>query len=397
MDKLKDVKGKNILLLQGPVGLFFKKLNYQFTKAGATTYRIGLNAGDQLFSYRKNYTAYRGTPDAWEGFVKRFLKEKNIDKVFLFGDCRFYQSVVIGMAKELDIDIYVFEEGYIRPHYITLERHGVNDYSRLPRDPEFYDSLEEIEIDEPLDSTPNAILNWSIVIAYYFVAKLFHFRYRHYMHHRNYSATQEFFFGIRSLIRKLFYVPRDKKYIERIEGEMSKKYFFVPLQTHNDFQILQHSDYGSIEKFIIEVLESFARFAPDEDILMFKHHPIDRGRKHYTDFIYEQAKYLHIEKRILVLHDVHLPTCLKHAKGTVTINSTVGLSSLYHNTPTIALGRAVYDIKELTCQGMSLDDFWTNYATPDETLFQKYRQYVITQTQLNGNFYGLFPKALTYE
>jgi len=397
MNNLGKVQNTNILLLQGPVGFFFKKLNYQFTKAGATTYRIGLNAGDQLFSYRKNYTAYRGTPDDWKDFVKHFLVEKKIDKVFLFGDCRFYQSVVIYMAKELNIEIYVFEEGYIRPHYITLEKHGVNDYSRLPRDPEFYRSLKYIETEEPLDSTPNPILNWSIVIAYYFVAKLFHFRYKYYRHHRNYSAIQEFFFGIRSLIRKVFYVPRDKKYIDKIEGEISKKYFFVPLQTHNDFQILQHSEYGSIEKFIIEVLESFSKFAPQEDILMFKHHPIDRGRKHYTKFIYEQAKYLNIEKRILVLHDVHLPTCLKHAKGTITINSTVGLSSLYHNTPTITLGRAVYDIEGLTCKGMSLDDFWENYLIPDETLFQKYRYYIITQTQLNGNFYGLFPKALTYE
>ena len=77
--------------------------------------------------------------------------------------------------------------------------------------------------------------------------------------------------------------------------------------------------------------------------------------------------------------------------GTVTINSTVGLSSLFHNTPTITTGSAIYDIKGLTSEGMSLDDFWDNYVMPDKILFKKYRNYLVQTTQLNGSFYGRFP------
>jgi len=382
VNSIGSVKDKNILLLQGPVGWFFKKVGNQFIQKGANVYRIGLNAGDEFFASRKNYTAYRGKPEEWYDFILNFLKEHKIDKIFIFGDCRYYQSLAVGASDLLGVEVFVFEEGYLRPHYITLERHGVNDYSRISRDPDFYKSLKYIDIPVEKYSTPNPISNWSIVITYYFVAKLFSLRYPYYRHHRNFSAIEEFFYGTRSLIRKVIYTRRDKKYLPIIKNELSGKYFFVPLQTHNDFQILQHSGYGSIEKFIIEVLESFARNT-ENDFIVFKHHPIDRGRKNYKQFIIGQAKELSVADRVLVVHDLHLPTLLIHAKGTVTINSTVGLSSIFHGTPTITLGRAIYDIEGLTNKNMTLDEFWTKHLNPDEELANKFNQYLIQTTQLN--------------
>jgi len=393
VNKIGIIKDENILFLQGPVGFFFKKLSKQFRKNGANTFRIGLNAGDSFFSTSHNYFPYNGKPEDWETFIVSFLITHKIDKVFLFGDCRFYQSLTVAASDSLSIDVFVFEEGYLRPHYITLERHGVNDYSRISRDPAFYNRIDEVLLPKPLDSTPNPISNWSIVIAYYFVAKVFWFRYPHYVHHRNFSAIQEFFFGTRSLIRKIFYTRRDEKYLPIIKNELSENYFFVPLQTHNDFQILQHSEYGTIEKFIIEVLESFAEHTKDEYII-FKHHPIDRGRKNYTQFIMEQSLSFSLDKRVLVVHDLYLPTLLDHAKGTITINSTVGLSSILHDTATITLGKAIYDIEGLTNKSMSLKDFWTQGTKPDPILAKKFRQHLIVTTQLNGNFYGRMPSEL---
>jgi len=392
-NKIGTLSGKNILFLQGPVGFFFTKVAEQFRDRGANVFRIGLNAGDSFFSLPDYYTAYRRKPEEWSEFIAYFLTTRNIDKLFVFGDCRFYQSVAISAADKLDIEVYVFEEGYLRPHYITLEKYGVNNYSRISRDPKFYKNLEDVDIPIPKFSTPNPVCNWGIVMAYYFVAKLFKFRYPHYRHHRNFSAIQEFFFGIRSLIRKVYYTQRDKRYLSRIENELSDKYFFIPLQTHNDFQILQHSGYGTIEKFIIEVLESFAKNSKDEFII-FKHHPIDRGRKNYKKFIYEQSREFSISHRVIVLHDLHLPTLLMHAKGTVTINSTVGLSSILHDTPTITLGRAVYDIEGLTNKNIPLNNFWTHCMHPDAELARKFKQYLIQTTQLNGNFFGRMPDEL---
>ncbi|SFV75742.1 Capsular polysaccharide export system protein KpsS [hydrothermal vent metagenome] len=392
MNKIGSVQGKNILLLQGPMGNFFKKLDILLQQHNATTYKIGFNAGDSFFSNHYNYIPYRDKKENYASFISRFLKEKKIDIIFLFGDCRYYQSISIKVAKTLHIKVFVFEEGYIRPNYITMELYGVNNFSSISRDASFYQKLplkKEPEVVEVHNSRFKMIMS---AIFYYLIANIFYFRYPYYEHHRDFSAIKEAFFGIRSFVRKLIYPFYEKKYLQIIKTQLSKKYFFVPLQTHNDFQILTHSPYNSIEEFIEEVLQSFAQYSQQDDWLIFKHHPVDRGRKNYTKFITQRAKALFVDKRVIVLYDTHLPTLLKHTKGTITINSTVGLSSLYHNTPTITLGYALYDIKGLTSKGIPLKEFWHNQQKPDKDLFKKYRLFLIENTQLNGSFYGKFPK-----
>ncbi|SFV65346.1 Capsular polysaccharide export system protein KpsS [hydrothermal vent metagenome] len=390
MNSVGSVKNKNVLLLQGPMGSFFKKLDKLLKQNGATTYKIGFNAGDSFFSNHYNYIPYRDTKENYRAFIAKFLEEKKIDVIFLFGDCRYYQSISIQEAKALNIKVFVFEEGYIRPHYITMEKYGVNDFSTISRSADFYKKIQLSKEPEAVDTKNSQFKMIISAILYYLSANIFSFRYPHYEHHRDFSAVKEAFFGLRSLFRKLTYPFYEKKYLPKIKNELSDKYFFVPLQTYNDFQILTHSPYDSIEMFIVEVLDSFAKYARD-DFLIFKHHPVDRGRKNYKKFISQEAKRLNVEKRVLILFDTHLPTLLKNAKGTITINSTVGLSSLYHNTPTITLGNAIYDIEGLTCKGMKLEDFWHNQKEVDRELLQKYRLYLIKHTQLNGSFYGKFP------
>ncbi|WP_457743708.1 capsule biosynthesis protein [Sulfurimonas sp.] len=390
MNKIGSVKNKNILFLQGPMGNFFKKLDKFFRHYEAKTYKIGFNAGDSFFSNKDNYIAYRDTRENYETFIGDFLQKQKIDKIFLFGDCRFYQKVSIKVAQALDIEVFVFEEGYIRPNYITMERFGVNDFSHLSRDADFYKKVKVVRELNAVDVKSSQVCMVLSSAGYYLLSNIFKFRYPYYIHHRDFSALKEFFFGVRSFLRKLVYPIYEKKYLKTISHELSKRYFFVPLQTYNDFQVLEHSGYKSIEKFIIEVLDSFSKTDGDT-LLIFKHHPVDRGRKNYKSFILEQARYFRVCKRVLVLHDTHLPTLLKNAKGTITINSTVGLSSLYHETPTITLGNAIYDIEGLTCKGMKLDEFWSKACPPDRELFEKYRSFLIEHTQLNGSFYGRMP------
>ena len=377
------------------MGTFFKKLDQAFRKQGAQTFRIGFNMGDQFFSYKDNFTPFRGTPEEWPEFIAHFLVKNQIDKIFLFGDCRYYQHVARNIAFEQHIDVYVFEEGYIRPHYITLEKFGVNGFSHLPRDPQFYTKRPKRPVPSPKHAKNSKTKMILSATAYYALSNLFGYRYPHYVHHREFSAIKEAFYGIRGLLRKGLYKATEYRYHSLIKNRISKRYYFVPLQTHNDFQILQHSNYRSIEKFIIEVLESFAHHAPKESYLVFKHHPVDRGRKNYRGFILEQAALLNIKERILVFHDVYLPDCLKHAIGTVTINSTVGLTSIGYGIPTITLGDAIYDIDGLTNKSLSLKKFWHQHKKPDHDLYLKYKQYLIEHTQLNGSFYGIFPKELS--
>ena len=391
MNSIGKISGKNILFLQGPMGDFFRKLDTYFQKKGANTYRIGFNMGDQFFAHKYNYTAFRKLPNEWSQYIKDFLLQKKIDKIFLFGDCRYYQSIARQIAYEYNIDVYVFEEGYLRPHYITMEKFGVNNFSMISRNPAFYSKLSSGKLIKPEHANISKTKMVFSATLYYALSNIFHRKYPYYQHHRDFSAIKEFFHAIRGVMRKGLYLFTERRYTDLITEKLSKKYYFVPLQTHNDFQILQHSNYRSIEKFIIEVLESFAHHASKDLYLVFKHHPVDRGRKNYNAFIMEQATLLNIKKRIYVMHDVHLPLCLKHSIGTITINSTVGLSAIEHNVPTIVLGDAIYDIKGLSNKGMSLKKFWHQHKQPDAELYKKFSQYLIKTTQLNGSFYGRMP------
>ena len=392
LDIVGSVDGKNILLLQGPMGRFFNQLDHKFSKLGAQTFRIGLNAGDEFFADAKHYTPFKGRIEEWERFIENFFVKHQIDILFVFGDCRFYQSKAIEIAKQCGVRVFVFEEGYIRPDFITLEENGVNDNSSLPRERAFYDALPYHENMECHSKNVVHIGNtygkmaWQAVF-YYVIGNLFAFKYPHYQHHRTFSAILEAFYGVRNFLRKYKYKVIEYKTEELYKTKLSKKYYFVALQTHEDFQILHHSDYESIEAFIEEVLESFATYAPQDTFLVLKHHPMDRGKKDYAPLIKKKAKDLGIKERVKVVYDIHLPTLLKNAIGTITINSTVGISSLYHETPTICTGRSFYDIEGLTSKGLSLDAFWEDYTEVDKELFEKFRCHLIKKTQVNGSFY----------
>ncbi|MCF6243629.1 MAG: capsular biosynthesis protein [Sulfurovum sp.] len=396
MKRIRTIGGKNILFLQGPMGTFFKKLDISFRAHGARTFRIGFNTGDWVFSTKDNYTPYKGKQEDWGQFIYNYLIKNKIDKILLFGDCRFYQRICLQVANDLNISIFVFEEGYVRPNFITMEEHGVNDFSHIPRDISFYKKLnvDEFKNKSILDTKPNQYKKIFEISIYFILKDLLWFKYPHYEHHTKYNFLEEFFFAIRNLYRKSKYKLTEKKLSKEITTKYHKKYYFVPLQTYNDFQILEHSDFSSIEAFIKYIMISFAKHAPKNTFLLLKHHPMDRGRKEYSKFITTLSKELNITQRVIISHDLHLPTALKNTIATVTINSTVGISSLYHETPTIVLGNAIYDIDKITCKNMALDIFWNNYIKPNKELFQKFRLFLIETTQLNGSFYGRLPDEL---
>jgi len=387
LNRVGKIEGTNILLLQGPMGCFFRKLDLLFRKYGATTFRIGFNSGDWVFSTKDNYTAYKYSIEGWSDFIEDFFKQNSIDKVFLIGDCRPYQRIAITVAQRLNIETYVFEEGYVRPNYVTLEKWGVNNFSLIPRDREFYETLNftDYQHKEDLPTNPSFLKMAVSASIYYLFAYFGKFRYPHYQHHRELHPFKEAFFGIRNLYRKYMYKLLEFKKLDDI---INKKFFFVPLQTHNDFQLKTHSSFNTIEEFITIVLKSFSKADIDsETFLVIKHHPMDRGRRDYKRFILSIAKELNVEDRVIVIYDLHLPTLLSHTLGTITINSTVGLQALLHNSPVKVLGNAIYDIDGL-CDKKDLNKFWLAPIRVDRGLFERFRGYLIKNTQLNCSFYG---------
>jgi capsular polysaccharide export protein len=383
---LEAFRGKRVLLLQSPVGPFFRRLANELRWVGAQVCKINFNGGDWLF-YPNDSIRFSGSLEQWPEFLAKVLSERQIDAVLMFGDCRPVHRVARTVASQRGIDVGVFEEGYIRPHYVTLERYGVNGHSLLPRQPLFYLNRECAD-PPPVLRVEGAF--WSAAlwaILYYMASAMLRPLYRHYGHHRRLSLTEAVPWA-RGFVRKFVYTLREREIDRRLAGPLAGNFFLVPLQVHNDAQIRTHSGFESVERFIHYVVRSFAANAPAETHLVIKHHPMDRGYHDYRGLLRHLARCHGLRGRLHYVHDLHLPTLLQNARGVVVVNSTVGMSALYHDSPLKVCGAAIYDMPGLTFRG-SLKEFWTAAATMrvDRELFHRFRSYLIENTQLNGSFY----------
>ncbi len=383
-------KGKRVLLLQGPVGPFFRRLAHDLTQIGAQVFKVNFNGGDWLF-YPADAFNYRGRPEDWPAYFEKLLDQLHVDMVMLLGDCRPIHNVVHGIVHRRGLGIGVFEEGYIRPHYITLEQLGVNDNSLLPRSPLVYfnNPPPAIELPQALGNTFYHAAWWSIL--YYLAAGLLQPFFRHYRHHRPLNWLEALPW-LRSFWRKGYYALKEWSTMKWLTGQFAGRYFLVPLQVHNDAQIQNHSDFETVQDFIGEVMRSFASHAPHGRILVIKHHPMDRGYSDYSVFIAQQAKLLGLERRCFYIHDQHLPTLLDHVCGVVVVNSTVGLSAIMHGAPVKVCGRALYDMNGLTFP-RPLDRFWreAQQVKPDPKLLKHFHNYLVVHSQVNGSFYKRLP------
>lgn len=383
---LSTFEGKRVLLLQGPLGPFFKRLARDLKGAGAEVYKINFNGGDWLF-YATGSTAYRKREEDWPEFFEQCLTDWQIDVVLLFGDCRSMHQLAHKITQRRGVEIGVFEEGYERPDYITLERFGVNGNSLISRDPAYYQNVPaaELPLALPVNHTFWFAATWAML--YYLACTLLWPLFPFYRHHRPLTVLEGLPW-LRAFWRKAFYSIKEKGIQDNLISEWSGKYFLVPLQVHNDAQIHVHSDFASVKGFIRYLIHSFASDAPDDTVLVIKHHPMDRGYHDYNRFIARLTRANGVEGRVKYVHDQHLPTLLEHARGVVLINSTVGLSALHHGTPLKVCGAAIYDIAGLTYQG-ALENFWKQAESVrvDKELLSRFRRHLIEITQLNGSFY----------
>ncbi|MFW6052022.1 MAG: capsule biosynthesis protein, partial [Myxococcota bacterium] len=379
---LPDLGCRHALLLQGPAGPFFRRFAVELRAAGIQVTKVNLHAGDELFFPGPQSVPYRGTKAGWPDFVRDLMRERGIDAVFVFGDCRPYHRDAIQVARELGVAVWVFEEGYLRPDYITLEREGVNGYSTLPRDPAFYRANDPGPREEPVPvgSTIGPAAWWSTLNALAFTLR--RGAYPHYEHHRPLNAWLHTYWHVRGAFRKVWFQARERRLLDRIAAGLGGRYFLVPLQVHCDFQLV-HSPYENVLEFVREVVATFAEHASPDDHLVLKHHPMDRAYREYGRFMRDLAARHGLEDRLWYVHDLHLPTLLKRAKGTITINSTVGLSSIHHGTPVKVLGTAVYDMPGLTHQG-TLPEFLRSPGTLDRPLYEAFRNHLLHTNQANG-------------
>src|SRR5687768_11932844 len=88
--------------------------------AGIRVTKVNFHAGDVLFFHGPDAIAFRGRAEEWPEFARKLMTDHGVDAIFLFGDCRAHHRAAIEVARSLDIAVWVFEEGYLRPDWITL-------------------------------------------------------------------------------------------------------------------------------------------------------------------------------------------------------------------------------------------------------------------------------------
>ena len=391
---------ERVLLLQGPVGPFFAKLSRYWKSRGAVVKKINFNPGDDWFYPPKdqNTILYKDRLEYWEAFIQNFLVHNKIQAVFLFGPKRKVHLPIRALCKIYNIDLWMLEEGYIRPGYYTLENNGVNAKSLIAQ----RDLQDCIDISQSGQEIPQQFESYRNMIfggfAYWLANVTKFWSYPNYEHHRALNLKQAYWW-IRSFYRHYLYRITERSIKNQLInktyfGADNQAYFLLPLQVYDDAQITHNSHYDSIETLIEEVVNSYKnhlqRLRTDiqspKTLLIIKHHPMDRGHKNYKKFIDDLSKSLKIEPNIVYVHDIHMPSLLTNIKGCITANSTLGLQALLQGIPVINLSASFYDKPGLTYQ-QGLDQFWSNPGTVNPQIAGQFRQYVIQHSQVAGCLY----------
>ncbi|WP_432697883.1 capsule biosynthesis protein [Marinobacterium sp. YM272] len=386
------VESRSFLMLQGVASPFFARLADALRACGHKVYKVNYNAGDLAFWFpRGDHAHYRGTLEQLPAFLESLWQKWGITDQILFGDRRPVHRAAVESAERFGVRTHVFEEGYFRPFWVTLEREGVNGHSLLPRDPDWFRSAATFLRDLP-EEKPNRFRSAfrkraGYDVIYHVAGMLNLFLNPRYQTHSPITAPVEYAGYIARFMRLPFWRKRDAQVIDRLCRESADHPFYLlPLQLNTDAQIRDHSRFDNMQQAIEYVLESFARKASVFSRLLIKNHPLDMGLVDYPGQIDQIVKRLGLVGRVEYIETGNLEKALKSASGTVTVNSTVGMVSLEKNCPTLCLSDPIYNLPGLTWQG-EMDDFWQGGGQPDAALFEAFRKVVVHATQINGGFY----------
>jgi capsular polysaccharide export protein len=379
---------RSFLFLQGNASRFFGDLGRALRERGYEVRRINFHGGDRLFWPLGGAVDYRLGLRAWPRFLESHLDRWGVTDILLFGDCRPLHGIAVRIAKARGIRVHVFDEGYLRPNWITMDLGGTNGHSSLPRDPAWY-RLAAGKLppwQEPVEAE-NEFFRRSVDDVFYYIAMMLSAPlYPGYRTHRPWNPLVEYAGWLYRFAR----APAEKRRIAAGLDRLSasrRRYFFFPLQLDCDSQIRHHSSFGRMAPAIRAVLGSFAKHAPPDCLLVVKEHPLDNCLTNWRRMTARIAEAAGIGDRVIYFENGPLEAMIAGAEGVVTVNSTSGFLALQSGKPLIALGKAIYAIPGITDQ-RALDAFWTDPQPPDSAAFDAFRRVAVARTQINGGFFS---------
>lgn len=387
-----------VLFLQGPPSAFWRELASTFERRGHRTVKINVCFGDAYFWRRRGAYAYRGLFRHWPAYLERIITQESVTDIVYYADRQPYHVEAQIIAARLGIKCYAVEFGYLRPHWLTLERDGMGTYSHFPSDP---DQIRRAAKGLPDVVTGSADYPHSFVeeaygeVAFHLFSEFLRPLYPFYRADRYYHAFHDYLSWLVELTRGGRHKRQAKATLDRLAAA-STSYFLLALQLQSDYQIRANSPYVRIRDMLDEVISSFAGHARPTDHLVVKQHPLDNGWENWEKVVRRLARRYGISDRVHLLVGGALPDLISAARGVVVVNSTVGLHALQVGCPTKILGIAVFDIVGLTDQ-QPLDRFWQDPASVDMGLLADFRRLLAKTVQLRGSFYNQTGRAAAVE
>ena len=374
------------LLLQGPMSYFFTYLGRALRDQGAEVRRIHVCPGDRLFWRGPGGVSYRGRPADWPDYVRRFIASHGVTDVVCLGDGRRWHADALPVAKAAGVRVHVIEQGYLRPHYLTVEPDGTGGHTCFPRDWGGIAELAEMDA-VPHPGFTSSFFAFSVMDVAFNLANILAAwaLFPHYKQHALDHPLREWGGWV---FRKALKLPARRSALRlaesRVKAHQGPLYVF-PLQLETDYQIRLHGPPEGLRETMKRIVASFRDNAPSDAMLAIKLHPLDNGWTPWEALIADAAA--GIEDRVVYLDGGDLDAMLARAAGCVVVNSTVGLTALTLGAPVIALGAAIYDLDGLTFQD-DLDAFWTGAAKPDQDRLSLFLKALTAAIQVPGGFDG---------
>ena len=388
-----QVTGNNrrFLFLQGPHGPFFHRLGKMLRAAGAQVWRVGFNRGDRAFwPSGDSFIPYRGTIADWPTALTAMIADKSITDIVLYGDTRPLHATAVLAARDAGLTVHVFEEGYLRPYWITYERGGANGHSRLMQlaVPQMQKALEQLDME-----LPDAPARWGDMRQHMFWGALYHWfvlmgfwDFRNFRPHRALTVRQEFGLYLKRLVLLPFHRWGRIAATFRIKHG-GFPYHLVLLQLEHDASFQMHSPFKTMTEFLDVVMDGFAKGAAPHHHIVFKAHPLEDGRVPVAREIRRLAAQHGVTARVHFVRGGKLAALLNHARSAITVNSTAGQQVLWRGLPLKTFGAAVYAKPEFVST-QSLPDFFNQPTRPDSRAYRDYRHYLLETSQVPGGFYS---------
>lgn len=379
------------LFLQGPHGPFFRDLAQRLKRQGAAVLKVGFcRADDREWARAGPYQAFTGRPEEWSDWLSALLAERAVTDIVLYGDTRFHHAEAIRLAEQAGVTVHCFEEGYLRPFWVTYERGGTNGRSRLmglsaPR-------LAEASRMADYDVAPAPPI-WGAAWRHAYHGFRHHLdlmlpdrTYPHYEPHRELGVWRELGLYLKRLVVLPLLFPQ-RRWRERRLLRSGKLYHLVLLQMAIDSSMRDHSDWRCVGDFVERCVDAFAAGAPRDHHLVFKAHPFEDGRESLERRASAVARRLGVADRVVFLQGGKLGPLLDRARSAVTVNSTAGQQALWRGLPLSLHGAAVYGKPEFVDE-QPLEGFFRRPSPPDAVAYREFRQFLLMSSQLRGGFYG---------